>query len=201
MVFLARRADTTQDVADPEDLVDGHIGAHRVHRAHPDVLGDAVGEADACGVHQIIDEHGRHDFAAQLVAADLGAEPLAQLPREVGGQPGGERFLVRQVAGQHLVLEGELHMCHQGGQFRRGQPETQLETSADLLLAGQCLQLAVESAGGFEFLDLAGMHIEQRGARWPGRCPSGRSARRCRPTPARRPRRSSTPATACVRRR
>ena len=53
-------------------------------------------------------------------------------------------------------------MGHQGGQFRRGQSDTDLLAPGDLLFCRQGLEFAVEPAVLLEFPDLAGVHVQQR---------------------------------------
>ena len=96
------------------------------------------------------------------MVADLRDEVVAQLGREVFRQLGGERLLVGKVAGQHLFFERQLDVGHQGGQFRRGQSDTDLLAPGNLLFGRQGLEFAVETAALLEFPDLAGVHVQQR---------------------------------------
>jgi hypothetical protein len=91
---VARRPDLPPHVADAEDLVGGDEAPHRVDRSDADVLGDAVGVADACGVDEVVHQHRRDDLPAQLVRADLTSEAVPKLVWEVVGQPGREDFLI-----------------------------------------------------------------------------------------------------------
>ena len=118
--------DLPPHLAHPEDRVGGHVAAHRVDRADADVLGDPEGVGDPTGVDEIVDQHRGDDLAAQLMSADLGGEVLAQLGREVVGQPGGEHLLVGQVGGQQFVLERQLDVRHQRRELGRRQPQTRL---------------------------------------------------------------------------
>ena len=117
-VIEPRRADTPPGVLDTEDGVGRDERPHRVDVPHAGILGDPEGVGDTSGVDHVVDQHGGHDLAAQLVAADVPGEPVAQLRREVPRQPRREGVLVGQVAVQHLFFERQLHVRHQRRQLR-----------------------------------------------------------------------------------
>ena len=94
------------------------------------------------------------------MAADLRRVVTAQLGGKIVRQPRGERLLIGQIAGQHIVLEGELDVRHQRRQLRRRQAHADFLTAADLLIGRQRLQFTIEPAL-FERIDLASVNIEQ----------------------------------------
>ncbi|CKT58821.1 Uncharacterised protein [Mycobacterium tuberculosis] len=82
-------------MTDTEDGIGGDIGAHGIDRRDTNVFGDPERIGDAGGIHQIVDQHGGDDLAAQLVGTDLRGEPFAQRRREITRQPGSEDILIR----------------------------------------------------------------------------------------------------------
>ncbi len=114
---VAGGPDLPPHVADPEDRVGGDIAAYRVDGHDADVLADPVGVGDAAGVDEVVDQHGGDDLPAQLMLADVAGEPVAQVRREVGRQPGGERLLIGQLAREQVVLERQLDVGHQRREF------------------------------------------------------------------------------------
>ena len=151
-------ADLGPDVGQVEHRGCGGVRAYRVGHRRPRLLGQPEGVGDAAGVHHLVHHHRRHDLPAQRVGGDCGREALRQRVREVVRQTPGEHVGIGQLAGQHLVLEGQLHLCHEDRHLRRGEPLPRLGHRPEPSRGRQGLQRAVKTGQALQVRDQPRVH-------------------------------------------
>ncbi|SKU19633.1 Uncharacterised protein [Mycobacteroides abscessus subsp. abscessus] len=110
--------DTVPQRTQAKDGFDGDVRLEPVHRAGPGILEKPVHIGDSAAVDHGVDQHGGVDLLAQRMLADLRVESLTQHVREVMHHAPQGDLLIRGVTGQQIILEPELDVCHQRGQFR-----------------------------------------------------------------------------------
>ena len=133
----------------PADVVDrpgGELGADHVRHVGAGLGRQAVVGGDPLGVHETVDRHRCDDLAGEGVAGHRRGEPLPHRAGEVGHQPVGEVGVLRQVGGQHPLLQRDLGVGEQDGQLGAGEARPAGDPLGHLVAARQVLQLPVQEA-------------------------------------------------------
>ena len=123
----------------PRRLKGDHEGGGVAFRRRP----QPVREGRPRHVDDLVAQHRRHDLAPQPVALHLVLEPGERLG-EVADQGFLEERILRRVGRHDLVGQFQLGIGHQHGQFGPGQGLASRSHLADLDVAGQALDLAVQ---------------------------------------------------------
>ena len=176
-VQLARRRERARDV----------VGRRTGLVPHPEH------ERRAAPVHELVRHLRDHDLPAQRMPAQLVAEALAHLRREVPVELAREHRLVGQRRGEQVGREPELGVREQHRELGRRQPAARSLALLEHLVGRQRLELAADrrSARG------SGCSARAPRPSTPPARPTSRSpapGRSCRAAPARRPRPSPPPA-------
>ncbi|EXI92917.1 MAG: hypothetical protein AW12_00216 [Candidatus Accumulibacter sp. BA-94] len=101
-------------------------------------------------VHQPIDQLRGDDVPLQRMRRHQGTTRVAQVAREVAFQQVANIAAVGQIGGQNGLLEGDLGIGHENGDFGRGEAAFLLAALGEALVVGQELDCAVQGAARLE---------------------------------------------------
>src|SRR5690606_7223815 len=148
--LIVERLDVLPLLAQTESRNDDRQRTRHIRRGAPGPLLQPFYEADAGTIYNDVGYEGRNEFTPQPVALDLAAPTVPQRRREIQQQPVDQLRIVRQIAFKQFLIQNQLRVGAQDGQFRPRKTPTGCFALRQCLIVGQELDRAIQPSRSFQ---------------------------------------------------